>query len=289
MSDKDPINVKEMLEKSSDEIAAVIKSLGHPKRLEVVNVLWSEPSAFIDLQNATGLSKTALVHHLDKLVENGIVNRLERGRYELTGDGVELVSASVVAYARSQKRKEDEAARRAEHIQRVHAKRSGPLQDDEVRIVNLKDMKVASVRVISNQPENDAWAKMLAWAEPKALLNDSKKHPVYGFNNPDPKPGKSEYGYEFWMQIYEDMELDEGMEIKKVKGRRYAVITCNLTEELESDYFKEKGHLESWKKIVEWAKASPYGMEKEHCLEYAHDPGKSEGDLILDLYLPITE
>ncbi|MHA2350929.1 MAG: ArsR/SmtB family transcription factor [Candidatus Thorarchaeota archaeon] len=82
MSDKDSINVKEMLEKSSDEIAAVIKSLGHPKRLVVVNALWSEPSAFIDLQKATGLSKTALVHHLDKLVENGIVNRLERGRYE---------------------------------------------------------------------------------------------------------------------------------------------------------------------------------------------------------------
>ena len=91
MSKKDSINVEEMLESASDEIAAVIKSLGHPKRLIVIKALWSEPSPFIDLQKATGLSKTALVHHLDKLVENGIVNRLERGIYELTGDGAELV------------------------------------------------------------------------------------------------------------------------------------------------------------------------------------------------------
>ncbi|MHA1904348.1 MAG: GyrI-like domain-containing protein [Candidatus Thorarchaeota archaeon] len=278
MSDKDSINVKEMLEKSSDEIAAVIKSLGHPKRLVVVNALWSEPSAFIDLQKATGLSKTALVHHLDKLVENGIVNRLERGRYELTDDGTELVFASVAAYARS-----------AEHIERVHAKRSGLLQDDEVRIIELKPMKVASVRVISTQPENDAWQKMQAWAEPRGLLADYKNHPVFGFNNPDPSPGKSEYGYEFWMQIHDDIDLDEGMEIKEFKGGKYAVITCNLTKELESEFFKEYGGLESWKKLIDWVRASRYTMDKENCLEYAHDPTGSSGDYMLDLYLQIKE
>ncbi|MDF1538514.1 MAG: effector binding domain-containing protein [Candidatus Thorarchaeota archaeon] len=289
MSENDTINVKELLEKSSDEIAVVIKSLGHPKRLVVVSALWSKSSAFIDLQSATGLSKTALVHHLDKLVENGIVNRLERGMYELTEDGKELVTASVAAYARSEKRKEDETARRAEHIQRVHAKKSGHLQDEEVRIVKLKPMKVASVRVISNNPENDAWAQMLAWAEPKGLLEDSKKHPVFGFNNPNPVPGKSEYGYEFWMQIYEDMELDEGMKIKEIKGASYAVITCNLTEELESEFFKEKGYLESWKKLVDWVKASRYSMAKGHCLELAHDPSGASGDFMLDLYQPIEK
>ncbi len=289
MSEKDSINVKNLLENASDEIAAVIKSLGHPKRLIVVNALWSESSAFIDLQKATGLSKTALVHHLDKLVENGIVDRLERGRYELTDDGRSLVFASIAAYAQSQKRKDDEAARRAEHIQRAHAKQSRHLQDDEVRIVDLEDMKVASIRVISNYPENDAWEKMLAWAEPKGLLADSKKHPVFGFNNPNPAPGKSEYGYEFWMQIYEDMELDEGMEIKEVKGGRYAVITCNLTEELESEFFKEKGYLESWKKLIEWVKTSRYEREKGHGLEYAHDPSGTDGDYMLDLYYPIKE
>lgn len=289
MSEKNSIDVEKLLENSPDEIASVIKSLGHPKRLVVVNALWSESSAFIDLQNATGLSKTALVHHLDKLVDTGIVNRFERGIYGLTEDGRELVTASVAAYAQSQKRKEDEAARRAQHIQRAHAKRTGPLHDDDVRIVTLKPMKVASVRVISNHPENDAWVKMLAWAEPKGLLRDSKRHPVYGFNNPDPQQGKSEYGYEFWMQIYEDMELDEGMEIKEIPGGRYAVITCNLTEELESEFFKEKGYLESWKKLIEWVKESPYEMAKEHCLEYAHDPSGSSGDYILDLYQPIEE
>ncbi len=77
----------------------------------------------------------------------------------------------------------------------------------DVRIVELKPMRVASARVVSESPENDAWKILCAWAEPIGLLDDAENHPVFGFNNPQPSPGKKEYGYEFWIQIGPEIEV----------------------------------------------------------------------------------
>ncbi|MFX0092509.1 MAG: GyrI-like domain-containing protein [Candidatus Hodarchaeota archaeon] len=289
MSENGRIDIEERLVKSTKEIAIILKSLGHPLRLEIVKSLWNEEKTFIDLRTVTGLSKTALVHHIGVLVDNGIVSRLERGLYELTKDGREIVTACVTGYAQSQIRRERESTQRAAYIQIAHTKRQDQTKDLDVEIRKLEAMKVVSVCVISRTPENDAWAKMEAWAKPLGLLNDPINHPVFGFNNPNPQPGKSEYGYEFWIRIYEDVEIDEGMEIKEVEEGLYACITCNLTEELESTFFKEKGVLESWYKLTQWVETSKYKKGGNRCLERAHEPGSSEGDFFLDLYLEIKE
>lgn len=150
-------------------------------------------------------------------------------------------------------------------------------------------MSVASVRAIGKNPEHDAWEKMRAWAEPKGLLGDIKKHPVYGFNNPDPSPDKKEYGYEFWIRVDPETKPDSETKIKEFKGGFYAVTTCKLKEEIESEFFEKEGYLESWKKIVDWVKSSKYKFGKHQCLEKAHDPEASDEELILDLYCPIEE
>src|SRR5574341_504661 len=56
----------------------------------------------------------------------------------------------------------------------------------KVNIVKLAPMRIASIRALSETPERDAWEKLRAWANPKGLLDDSDKHPVFGFNNPSP-------------------------------------------------------------------------------------------------------
>ncbi|UCD96879.1 MAG: hypothetical protein JSV35_02160, partial [Candidatus Bathyarchaeota archaeon] len=73
------------------------------------------------------------------------------------------------------------------------------------------------------------------------------------------------------------------------KGGLYAVTTCNLKEEIESEFFQKEGYLESWKKIVDWVKASEYSFGKNQCLEKAHDPGAAEDELVLDLYCSIEK
>ncbi len=44
----------------------------------------------------------------------------------------------------------------------------------DVRIERLMPLRVASVRVISEAPERDAWEKLRAWAEPRGLLEDRR-------------------------------------------------------------------------------------------------------------------
>jgi DNA gyrase inhibitor GyrI len=157
------------------------------------------------------------------------------------------------------------------------------MSDLEVRIVKLEPMHVASVRAISGSPERDAWEKLRAWAEPKGLLDNVEKHPVFGFNNPNPSSDRKEYGYEFWIRIDPDTEPGGEIEAKDFAGGLYAVTTCKLLGD-------PKGNVpEVWMKLWEWVQASRYKWRKTHELEKAHNPIVPEEDLVLDLYLPIEE
>lgn len=162
------------------------------------------------------------------------------------------------------------------------------MDEEDIRIVTLPPMRVASVVVISETPENQAWAKMRAWAEEKGLLGDLEKHPVFGFNEPPPQPGKREYGYMFWIRVGDDIESDEVVEVKEVEGGVYAVTTCVLKEELESEFFKERGVLESWWRLEQWAKEHGYKYRGHPGLEKPHDPDAG-ADLVMDFYYPITK
>jgi len=286
----DDDSVWKTLTKSDEDIALVLGSLANKRRLQLLTSLLRGPRAFSELQEVTGLGKTALAHHLAVLVKTGVLKRTGRSRYELSLDGVELLNAVGAAYASSRRRRELEAARRADYIQKTHNKRrEHKIKELEVNIVKLEPMRVASVRAISKTPEHDAWDKIHAWAEPKGLLEDIKKHPVFGFNNPDPSPDQKEYGYEFWIRVEPDVKPEGEIEIKEFEGGLYAVTTCKLKEEIESEFFQEKGYLESWKKLVYWVKSSKYEFGKHQCLEKAHDPGASDEELVLDLYCPIEE
>jgi DNA gyrase inhibitor GyrI/DNA-binding HxlR family transcriptional regulator len=282
--------VRNTLEEFDEDIAAVLGSLANRRRLQLLSALYPEPRSLSHLREVTGLGKTALAHHLGSLVKAGLLERTGRGHYELTPDGRDLLKTVTSTYATSERRRELEAARRADHIRRTHAKeRERTMQELDVRIVGLEPMRVASVRAVSETPERDAWAKMRAWAEPKGLLKDMEAHPVFGFNNPDPSPGSKEYGYEFWIRIGPEMEPEGDVEVKEFEGGLYAVTECNLKEELESEFFRKEGYLETWKRLTDWVTSSQYEWGKHPCLEKSHDPKATEDDLILDLYCPIEE
>ena len=158
------------------------------------------------------------------------------------------------------------------------------MTDLDVRIVKLQPMRVGSVRAISEHPERDTWQKMRVWAKPKGLLDDLEKHPVFGFNNPNPSSGRKEYGYECWIRIGPDIESEGEIEVKDFAGGLYAVTTCKLLGD-------PKGNVgEIRMKLWEWAQASSkYKWRRTHELEKHHDPQVSEENLALDLYLPIEE
>jgi DNA gyrase inhibitor GyrI/DNA-binding HxlR family transcriptional regulator len=293
MSDENNVRVhlvQKTLTKSDEDIVLVLASLANKRRLQMLTSLLRGPRTFSELQEVTGLGKTALAHHLGILVRAGVLKHTGKGRYELSADGMKLLNAVGSAYANSRRKRELEVMRRADYIRKAHTKRKeGKMKELEVKIVRLAPMRVASVRAISKTPEHDAWEKMRAWAEPKGLLGDIEKHPVFGFNNPDPSPGQKEYGYEFWIRVEADIEPEGAVEMKEVEGGLYAVTVCKLKEEVESEFFRKEGYLESYKKLADWVKSSKYGFGKRRWLEKAHDPGASEEELVLDIYCPIEE
>ncbi|MBU7033241.1 MAG: GyrI-like domain-containing protein [Theionarchaea archaeon] len=282
------MDIIEIFQRFSNDISLIMGALANAKRIEIVCALNKGQNTFKELQTVTGLGKTALAHHLALLVETGLIHRTERGQYELSRDAWQLLEVIGTTYADSKRKREAEMAKRANYIQKIHTKEIHTMKDLDVKIVELEPMRVASVQAIGESPEDEAWNKMRTWAEPRGLLEDLEEHPVFGFDNPEPSPGQKEYGYEFWIKVGPEEKGEGDVKIKEFHGGLYAVITCNLKEELESEFFKKNGYLESWKKIVEWVKSSNYTMGSHQCLEKAHYPGGSVDELILDLYCPIV-
>ncbi|MHA2060594.1 MAG: GyrI-like domain-containing protein, partial [Candidatus Ranarchaeia archaeon] len=258
-------------------------------RLKLLGAMFQSSKGFDELKTLTGLGKTALAHHLNKLVENRIIRRIDRGRYSLSDEGRDMLEAIGTVYANSERKRKADATKRATHLEQIYTREPQPKKTPQVRVITLPPMRVASVRVISKTPENDAWVKMRTWAEPKSFLTNLKEHPVFGFNNPNPSPNSPEYGYEFFMKVGPKVKAEGDIKIKEFTGGLFAVLRCNLGEEIKSEFFKKNNFLESWKKLTDWVKTSEYEPTKSQCLEKALDPDVTADKQILELYHPIRK
>ena len=151
----------------------------------------------------------------------------------------------------------------------------------QVRIVKLEPMRVASVHAHGASPENDAWEKLIAWAKPKGLLDDSGTHRIFGFNNPDPHPGSPNYGYEFWIAAGPEEKAEGEVTIKEFPGGLYAVTRC----EVRGDAYDVIP--QAWKQLAAWGEDSEYRSGTHQWLE-EHLAGDTD-EFVLDLHLPIAE
>lgn len=152
-----------------------------------------------------------------------------------------------------------------------------------VRIIKLDPMRVASVHGFGQQPESEAWQKLVAWAKPQGLLDAPEKHRIFGFNNPSPAPGSPNYGYEFWMMVEADVRPEGEVEVKTFLGGLYAVTRCEVRN-APGDSIPA-----TWKQLVRWCEGSQYRSARHQWLEeHLSSPDAPEG-FVLDLYLPIAE
>ncbi len=292
MNKKDTEVAWNTIGKLSKDIAFVLNALANEKRLQVLTALLHSSRKFSELLEGTNLGKTALSHHLGLLVDAGIILQKSRGLYELSSDGHRLLISLSSAYLETQRCQELQSERTTRYIEKIYAQRKAQeIENLFVQVVELEPMRVASVRALSKTPEKDAWKKLKAWAEPQGLLDDLIKHPVFGFNNPNPSPGQKEYGYEFWIRMGTLFKGEGEIEAKDYEGGLFAVTTCKLWDAIQSEFFQKHGFLESWKNLVDWVILSEqYELDdSRQCLEKAHNPGAAEEELVLDLYQPIKK
>ncbi len=292
MNDRDTETAWNVTGKLGKDLAIVLGALANEKRLRVLSALLIRPRLFSELRELTRLGKTALSHHLGLLVKAGVIKQTGRGRYEITIDGQALLTSISKSYLDSNRYDGLKSTWTKRYIEEIYAlRKEKEIEDLFVQVVELEPMRVASVRAFSESPENDAWEMLRAWAEPQGLLDDLTKHPVFGFNNPNPSPGQKDYGYEFWIRMGAHFKGEKDIEAKDYEGGLFAVTTCKVWEEIHSEFGKEHGYLESWKKLVDWVILSDkYEMDQSRqCLEKTHDPRAPVKELVLDLYQPIKE
>jgi len=272
-------NFEENDEKISlSDLAEILSAYGNISRLEVIKQLKRTPSEFSDLKEITKLSKTALAHHLEKLTKFGVITKTSRGKYKLTEDGSEFFSAVVNSYAFSQRRVYFDNKNRADHIQGLYSGNKKPSLD--VTFERLLPMRVVSFQAISNTPENDAMIKLREWAEPRGLFADPITHPIFGFNNPGHQKGKSEYGYEFWIQV------DAGFNEKGVKIKDVSEYFCIVSRCHVNDPFKDIP--ETWTKMLNLIKEKGYELGDICGLEKIISSSETD-EWILDIYIPLKE
>lgn len=154
------------------------------------------------------------------------------------------------------------------------------MADLNVRIETLPKMWVASVRAYGEGPENEAWRHLREWALPKGLLNDVDRHPIFGFNNPNPVPDKKEYGYELWIRVDGPGRPGDEVVYKEVTGGLFAVTACKL--------YGDPDIARTWRMLWDWAQSGSYRWRRAQELERVLNPNAAEDELVLELYLPIA-
>ena len=90
------------------DILDIVKALGNEKRIQILLTLLNGPQSFEGLKNQTDLKKTALSNHLSILMQQGLINKPEHGKYEPTSDGKLFMRAIETAYNKSDRYKKSQ-------------------------------------------------------------------------------------------------------------------------------------------------------------------------------------
>jgi len=69
------------------DILSILKAMANEKRLEILFSLSSGEKSFDALKKKTSLQKTALSNHLNKLIDNLLIEKHMHGIYRITQDG----------------------------------------------------------------------------------------------------------------------------------------------------------------------------------------------------------
>lgn len=164
------------------------------------------------------------------------------------------------------------------------------LSEREVRILYLPPSAVASYQYVGDEPETHANHVIDAFVRNSDLVNKKPDLRHYGFNAPNPDD-TGYHGYEVWVTIPADMEIEEPLVKKYFCGGLYAVHTIPFGA------FEEWGMLDKWVQNSEKYQSNTgnkgpecmFGLLEEH-LNYRNHvflDNTEPDDLQMDLLYPV--
>jgi ArsR family transcriptional regulator len=95
-----PLDAPTLSEDEAMATAELFKALGDPARVRAINILAtaSEPVCICNLIEPLGLAQPTVSHHMKKLLEAGLVDREQRGKwayFSLKPEAIEKLAAVV--------------------------------------------------------------------------------------------------------------------------------------------------------------------------------------------------
>ena len=141
------------------------------------------------------------------------------------------------------------------------------METENVEIVTLPRLRVASGWGFGTGPEEIAWAKLEAWARPLGLL-DAAEARVFGFNNPNPSAGSPNYGYEFMVTVGPDAQPGPEIRIGELAGGTYAVMPAVVKTDPGTDIPA------AWRRLDGWVAEHGYRMGHHQWLEEMDSQGR---------------
>ncbi|MBK7103782.1 MAG: GyrI-like domain-containing protein [Ignavibacteriae bacterium] len=127
----------------------------------------------------------------------------------------------------------------------------------EVNIKKIEPNRFASFYGFGKQPEEEAMNKLLRWCQKRNINIDDRENIIYGFNNPNPTPEISEYGYEFWFKVNIDERPEEDVRIIEYHGGNYAIAECIGAENM----------FQTWQALYKWCVDNKYRIGHHQALE----------------------
>lgn len=112
-------------------------------------------------------------------------------------------------------------------------------KDQCVRIVLLPPCTVAAYQFVGDDPEEKVGKVMDTFVRSSKLYEIKPDSRLFGFNNPEPKPGDDFHGYEDWVTIPDDMEVPKPLVKKHFDGGLYAAYTIQFPDFFEWKFLKE--------------------------------------------------
>jgi hypothetical protein len=93
---------------------------------------------------------------------------------------------------------------------------------------------------------------VVTWAKSYNYWQEPPSRRIFGFNNPSPSVGSPNHGYEFWLTVGPDLQLDNESKIKDFSGGMYGVLHCDVNDD------PYKIIPAAWEKLVKWLEPSHY-------------------------------
>ncbi|MHA2245700.1 MAG: GyrI-like domain-containing protein [Candidatus Hodarchaeales archaeon] len=247
--------MKAFILETADEISELLKTLQHPRRLEILTLMLKKEKEFGTLMTHTKLPKSALGNHLTELLEKNLIEKLDRGIYRITIDGQEFLSSIssifLNAKIREQERLESQRKRYQDMIARYTRYRfeNGEIMALESKKRSKTEMEVEiqtqsafTIMGLQERGKNAEfipaiWERFLKRSD--EIKEKIKSNTIYGLSYHKNKSTK-EFSYLVGHEIEPGTEVPEGFVTNTIPKLTYVVVKCTSPTLSEAWHFASK-------------------------------------------------